>query len=101
MEKTVITSLQNDKIKHIVLLQQKSSERKRTGLFVVEGQRELMHCMDAGYEVESIFWCKSLAPDFRPQINTDYLFNEIKSEISISQLYRRRHSYSSSKKSDS
>lgn len=72
MEKTVITSLQNDKIKHIVLLQQKSSERKRTGLFVVEGQRELMHCMDAGYEVESIFWCKSLAPDFRPQINTDY-----------------------------
>ena len=70
MEKTVITSLQNDKIKHIVLLQQKSSERKRTGLFVVEGQRELMHCMDAGYEVESIFWCKSLAPDFRPQINT-------------------------------
>ena len=45
-----ITSTQNPKVKHLVLLQQKSSERRKAGLFVVEGRRELMHCLKAGYE---------------------------------------------------
>ena len=58
MEENVITSLQNARIKHLVQLQQKSSERRRTGLFVVEGQRELMHCVEAGYDVESVFVCQ-------------------------------------------
>ena len=51
----LITSLQNPKIKHLLLLQQKSSLRREEGLFVVEGRRELMHCLDAGYEVDSVF----------------------------------------------
>lgn len=51
----LITSLQNPKIKQLLLLQQKSSERRRTGLFVVEGRRELDHCIAAGYEVETVF----------------------------------------------
>ena len=55
MEDNVITSLQNARVKHLVQLQQKSSERRRSGLFVVEGQRELMHCVEAGYEVEEVF----------------------------------------------
>ena len=50
-----ITSSQNPKIKHLLQLQQKSSLRREEGLFVVEGQRELMHCLDAGYEVDSVF----------------------------------------------
>ena len=50
-----ITSIQNPKIKHLLVLQQKSSLRREEGLFVVEGQRELMHCINAGYEVDSIF----------------------------------------------
>ncbi len=58
MEENVITSLQNARIKHLVQLQQKSSERRLTGLFVVEGQRELMHCVEAGYDVESVFVCQ-------------------------------------------
>lgn len=55
MEENVITSLQNARVKRLVQLQQKSSERRRSGLFVVEGQRELMHCVEAGYEVEEIY----------------------------------------------
>ncbi|MCR5242483.1 MAG: RNA methyltransferase [Prevotella sp.] len=55
MEENVITSLQNAKVKRLVALQQKSSERRKSGLFVVEGQRELMHCIEAGYEVEEVF----------------------------------------------
>ena len=55
MEENVITSLQNARVKRLVQLQQKSSERRRSGLFVVEGQRELMHCVEAGYEVEEVY----------------------------------------------
>ena len=50
-----ITSTQNPKIKHLLALQEKSSERRKSGLFVVEGRRELEHCIAAGYEVESVF----------------------------------------------
>ena len=51
----IITSAQNPKIKRLLALQQKSSERRDSGLFVVEGIRELKHCIEAGYEVDSIF----------------------------------------------
>ena len=50
-----ITSAQNPRIKHLLLLQQKSQQRRREGLFVVEGVRELQHCIKAGYEIESLF----------------------------------------------
>ena len=61
-----ITSLQNPKIKLLTALQQKSSERRRTGLFVVEGQQELQHCISAGYEVDTVFWCPELCPAVLP-----------------------------------
>ena len=61
-----ITSLQNPKIKQLLLLQQKSSERRRTGLFVVEGQQELQHCLEAGYEVDTVFWCPAVLPPDNP-----------------------------------
>ena len=64
-----ITSLQNPKIKQLLLLQQKSSERRKTGLFVVEGQQELSHCQHAGYEIDTIFWCPSLMPAFQCPAN--------------------------------
>ena len=60
-----LTSLQNPKIKQLLLLQQKSSERRKTGLFVVEGQQELSHCQHAGYEIDTIFYCPALVPDFQ------------------------------------
>ena len=55
MEESIITSLQNAKVKRLVALQQKSSERRKSGLFVVEGQRELLHCIEAGYQVEEVY----------------------------------------------
>ncbi len=59
-----ITSTHNPKIKQLLLLQQKSSERRKSGLFVVEGQQELLHCQQAGYDVETIFYCPAVVPDF-------------------------------------
>ena len=61
-EHQFISSLQNTKVKQLLLLQQKSSERRKTGLFVVEGERELRHCLEAGYEIDSVFLCPSLHP---------------------------------------
>ena len=55
MEETIITSVQNARIKHVVALQQKSAQRRKEGLFVVEGRRELMHCLEAGYEIAECF----------------------------------------------
>ena len=51
MEETIITSVQNARIKHVAALQQKSSLRREEGLFVVEGQREIEHCKACGYEI--------------------------------------------------
>ena len=62
----ILTSIQNPKIKHLLALQQKSSERRKAGLFVVEGRRELMHCLKAGYEVDTVFWCPSVEVGTEP-----------------------------------
>lgn len=55
-----ISSLQNPKVKRLVALQQKSSERRKAGLFVVEGQRELMHCISSGLTIETAYYCPTL-----------------------------------------
>ena len=55
-----ITSSQNAKIKELLALQEKSKERKRKGLFVVEGRRELLHCIEAGYEPHTVFICPEI-----------------------------------------
>ena len=55
-----ITSAQNPKIKNLLLLQEKSKARKEQGLFVVEGRRELEHCLEAGYTVRTIFYCPEI-----------------------------------------
>ena len=57
----ILSSLQNPKVKQLVQLQQKTSERRKTGLFVVEGQRELQHSLEAGYAVDSLYYCPQLA----------------------------------------
>lgn len=67
MADLLLSSAQNPRIKTLLQLEQKSSERRRTGLFVVEGQRELRHCLAAGLEVESLYWCRELvSADFAP-----------------------------------
>ena len=52
-----ITSAQNPKIKNLLLLQEKSKARREQGLFVVEGRRELEHCLEAGFQVRTVFVC--------------------------------------------
>lgn len=58
MEK--ITSVQNSKIKYLLELQAKSKERRQSGLFVVEGVREIEHCISCGYEPHAVFFCPEI-----------------------------------------
>ena len=55
-----ITSAQNPKIKALLQLQQKSSCRREQQLFIVEGRRELMHCLSRGYQADTLFVCPEI-----------------------------------------
>ncbi len=52
-----ITSAHNQKIKDLLALQEKSKLRCEEGLFVVEGCREVSHCLDAGFVPRTLFIC--------------------------------------------
>ncbi len=60
MKIETITSAQNPKIKTLLELQEKSKARRREGLFVVEGARELLHCISTGYQVHTLFICTDI-----------------------------------------
>ena len=57
----LLTSAQNPKFKRLVALREKSRLRRDEGVFVVEGRRELEHCIEAGFEVETVFVCPEIA----------------------------------------
>lgn len=58
-----IESLQNPLIKEIRNLQQKSRERRKSGLFIIEGIRELQIAMQTGYSIKSLLYCKEITTD--------------------------------------
>ncbi len=60
MKIETITSAQNPKIKTLLNLQEKSKTRRQEGLFVTEGKRELLHCLEAGYKPHTIFVCQEI-----------------------------------------
>lgn len=67
MSEITISSAQNPRIKQLLSLQQKSAERRKQGVFVAEGRRELQHCVEAGYEVVTTFVCPELYGDQIPK----------------------------------
>ena len=85
-----ISSIQNPYIKQLMQLKDKSRERKKSGLFLIEGEREIMLALKGGYELETIL--------FNPEImNLEKLNNlttkqlntiEITSEVYQKLAYR-------------
>ncbi len=51
-----ITSPQNPYIKSLVLLKEKSKNRKSSGLFIFEGLRELNFALESAYEIETLLF---------------------------------------------
>ena len=84
----LITSPSNPKIKRLLALQQKSSARREAGLFVVEGQRELQHCIDAGFEIDSIFICPSLHGSQPPSTSGQTKVFDVSEEVYAKISYR-------------
>ena len=82
MEENVISSLQNARVKHVVALQQKSSLRREEGLFVVEGQREIEHCIACGYEVVEVFTVEGL------QLTGDFPVTRVTPQVYEKMAYR-------------
>ncbi|WP_072401809.1 TrmH family RNA methyltransferase [Flaviramulus basaltis] len=55
-----ITSTQNTYIKQLVQLKEKSRERKKSGLFLIEGIREVTLAIKGGFELETILFYPEL-----------------------------------------
>jgi TrmH family RNA methyltransferase len=89
MRVETITSAQNPKIKNLLLLQEKSKARREQGLFVVEGARELSHCLSAGYTLRTLFVCPEIAGtpalDFGGSAENYFLCSSSKNQFSAEQ----------------
>lgn len=55
-----IDSAQNSLIKQCLVLLDKSRERRKQGVFLVEGQREIQLAIEGGYEIQTLFFCETL-----------------------------------------
>ncbi len=55
-----ITSLQNLLIKEILQLQEKSRARKKSGLFIIEGKREIELAIKGNYKLEKLLFCDTI-----------------------------------------
>jgi len=49
-----ITSTQNSLVKQLILLKEKSRERKKSGLFIIEGFREIQLALKGNYKLKTI-----------------------------------------------
>jgi len=84
-----ITSIQNSYIKSLLKLQDKPRERKKQGLFIIEGKREISLAISSRYEFDTIL--------FYPEIISEkeilHLFNANVNRIEISKEVYQRLAY--------
>lgn len=88
-----ITSFQNPLIKQIVLLQEKSRERRKTQLFVIEGLREISLAIKGGYLLKTVLFCSEIVSEEEIYIlketgDNETEFIEISSEVYEKLAYR-------------
>lgn len=84
-----ISSLQNPRLKELRVLMEKSRERRETGLFVIDGWKEILMAKEAGYFIRELFVrdgstykqeINSLWPDDQPR--TALVFRDIFDKLS-------------------
>ncbi|MEM7085441.1 MAG: RNA methyltransferase [Bacteroidota bacterium] len=88
-----ISSLQNSLVKQILTLTEKSRERKKTGLFVIEGQREVLLALKGGYELTTVLFCPKIASEMelseiQNAMNASAEWTEVSSEVYQKLAYR-------------
>jgi len=55
-----ITSLQNNKIKFLTQIKEKSRIRKKEGCFIIEGKREINLALKGEYTITQLYYCSSI-----------------------------------------
>ncbi|PWI30332.1 rRNA methyltransferase [Flavobacteriaceae bacterium LYZ1037] len=81
-----ITSSQNAYIKELYQLKEKSRERKKTGLFLIEGAREIGLAIKGGYSINSILFY----PDIFSEEQVNSLTTTLPNTIEISkEVYQK------------
>lgn len=88
-----ISSLQNPLIKQIILLQEKSRERRKTNLFIIEGLREISLALKGGYDLKTLLFCPEIISKedvfkLKESCNNETELIEITSEIYEKLAYR-------------
>lgn len=58
----LITSIQNPRIKAVAKLLE-SRQRRKSGLFIVERDREIVRALASGYVLTELYWCPRLWPE--------------------------------------
>lgn len=58
-EKTLLSSLQNPRVKHVIDLRERRT-RDKSDEFIIEGYREILRAVDAGHSLNSLFYCPNL-----------------------------------------
>ena len=56
----LISSTQNSYIKELIQLKEKSRNRRQSGLFITEGQREIGLALEGAYTIETLLYCPEL-----------------------------------------
>lgn len=85
-----ISSLQNPFIKQLVQLKDKPRERKKSGLFLIEGKREINLALKGGYYIETILFYPELFSEEQISTLTNQQINiiEVSKEIYQKLAYR-------------
>ncbi|MEO9569870.1 MAG: RNA methyltransferase [Polaribacter sp.] len=87
-----ITSIHNSFIKNLLKLQEKARERKKKGLFIIEGKREISLAIAAKYEFDVILFL----PEIISENEILHIFNSNVNRIEISKEVYQRLAYRSS-----
>ena len=88
-----ISSLQNPLVKQTLQLLDKSRERRKSGLFVIEGKREIALALKGGYLLKTILFCSEIISDegllnIKSLSTLEVAFIEISSEVYQKLSYR-------------
>ena len=79
----IISSPQNPYIKQLYLLKEKSRDRKRNGLFLIEGKRELSLAIKSGYIIKALLYYPNLFSETEAKSLENYTIEiiEISKEV--------------------
>lgn len=84
-----LSSAQNKQLKRLKSLQEKAKKRKQEKAFVIEGQKEIVHAIEGGYQIESLFLKEGEAFKATQKITDDTDIYSVSSALMDRYCYRK------------